>query len=54
MAEPGWLETLQAFRAKLNLTWKEKLQPLGYQLKALIVDWPEGVPGDVGLYLSWR
>ncbi|MCI4680674.1 hypothetical protein K9U39_02555 [Rhodoblastus acidophilus] len=54
MAEPDWPETLQGLPRQAYLTWKEKLQPLGYQLKALIVDWPEGVPGDVGLYLSWK
>lgn len=53
MAEPNWPETLQGLPRQAYLTWKEKLQPLGYRLKAQIVDWPEGVPGDVGLYLSW-
>jgi hypothetical protein len=53
MAEPGWPETLQGRPRQGYLTWKEKLQPLGYHLKAQIVDWPNGVPGDIGLYLSW-
>jgi hypothetical protein len=53
MAEPNWPETLIGRPRQAYLVWKEKLQPLGYQLKAMIVDWPEGVPGDVGLYLSW-
>jgi hypothetical protein len=54
MAEPGWPDTLQGLPRQAYLTWKERLQPLGYKLSALIVDWPAGVPGDVGLYLSWR
>jgi hypothetical protein len=54
MAEPGWPDTLQGMPRQAYLTWKEKLQPLGYRLSAQIVDWPEGVPGDVGLYLSWQ
>ncbi len=53
MAEPNWPETLIGRPRQAYLLWKEKLQPLGYQLKAMIVDWPDGVPGDVGLYLSW-
>ena len=53
MAEPGWPETLTGRPRQAYLTWKEKLQPLGYRLKAQIVDWPNGVPGDVGLNLSW-
>lgn len=52
-AEPGWPETLTGLPRQAYLTWKEKLQPRGYQLRAMIVDWPEGVPGDVGLYLTW-
>ena len=53
MAEPGWPETLTGRPRQGYLVWKAKLQPLGYHLKAQIVDWPNGVPGDVGLYLSW-
>lgn len=30
----------------------EKLQPVGYQLKRQIVDWPTGAPGDAAPYLS--
>jgi len=54
MAEEGWPETLTGLPRQAYLVWKEKLQPLGYKLSALIIDWPEGVPGDVGLYLSWN
>jgi hypothetical protein len=54
MAEQGWPDTLTGLPRQAYLTWKEKLQPLGYKLSAQIVDWPEGVPGDVGLYLSWQ
>jgi hypothetical protein len=53
MAEPGWPETLRGLPRQAYLVWKEKLQPLGYHLKAQIIDWPNGVPGDVGLYLTW-
>jgi hypothetical protein len=54
MAEPGWPETLIGRPRQAYRIWKEKLQPLGYQLKAMVVDWPEGVPGDIGLFLSWK
>jgi hypothetical protein len=53
MAEPNWPETLIGRPRQAYLLWKEKLQLLGYQLKAMIVDWPDGVPGDIGLYLAW-
>ncbi|WP_298428479.1 hypothetical protein [Rhodoblastus sp.] len=54
MAEEGWPETLIGRPQQAYRIWKEKLQPLGYQLKAQIIDWPNGVPGDVGLFLSWN
>ncbi len=52
--ESNWPETLQGLPRQAYLLWKKNLQPRGYQLTALIVDWPHGVPGDVGLYLSWK
>jgi len=51
--EDGWPDTLQGRPRKAYEAWKEKLRPLGYKLKVLIVDWPEGLPGDVGMYLTW-
>ena len=33
--------------------WRDHLQPEGYGLKAMIVDWPEGLPGDIGFFLTW-
>jgi hypothetical protein len=53
MSEPGWPDTLTGKPRQAYEVWKEKLQPLGYHLKALIVEWPEGMPGDVGMFLSW-
>jgi hypothetical protein len=32
---------------------RDHLQPLGYRLAAMIVDWPHGIPGDIGLFLRW-
>ena len=52
--EAGWPETLVGRPLQAYEIWKEKLQPLGYGLKALIIEWPQGFPGDVGLYLTWR
>ena len=43
-AEESWPDTLQGRPRKAYEFW---LQPLGYKLKVLIVDWPNGLPGDV-------
>jgi hypothetical protein len=29
------------------------MRPRGYRLKMQIVDFPEGMPGDIGITLSW-
>ena len=30
------------------------LRPRGYKLKVQIVDFPDGLPGDIGMTLSWH
>jgi hypothetical protein len=52
--EPDWEKTLTA-RPKLAYEfWHDRLRPLGFALKAEILDYPGGMPGDVGLSLTWK
>jgi hypothetical protein len=52
-SEPGWVETLEG-RPKLGYEfWRDHLRPLGFGLKAEILDYPGGMPGDVGFFLTW-
>ena len=52
-SEPGWHETLEG-RPKLAYEfWHEQLRPLGFGLKAQILDYPGGMPGDIGFFLTW-
>ena len=51
--EPGWENTLTGLPKELYGFWKRYLQPRGYHLKFQIVDWPNGMPGDIGVTLSW-
>jgi len=53
-SEPDWPETLTGVPRQVYEVWKETLQPLGYGFKAEIVDWPEGLPGEAGLFLTWK
>lgn len=53
-AEEGWPGTLMGQPRQVYEIWHEHLRPLGYRLKAQIVDWPNGLPGDVGLFVTWR
>lgn len=51
--EPGWENTLTGLPRELFLFWREYLQPRGYRLKFQIVNWPNGMPGDIGITLAW-
>lgn len=53
-AEPQWPETLVGQPRQFYEIWKERLEPVGYRLKAMIVEWPNGFPGDVGMFIAWK
>ena len=53
-SEPDWEETLDG-RPKLAYEfWHDHLRPLGFGLKAEILEYPGGMPGDVGFFLTWK
>ncbi len=52
-AESGWPETLTGRPRQAYEYWRDNLRPAKYKLRAMIIDWPGGLPGDVGFYLSW-
>jgi hypothetical protein len=33
--------------------WDRQLRPLGYKIRFQVVDWPGGMPGDIGITLKW-
>jgi len=52
--EEGWEKTLTA-RPKLAYEfWHDRLRPLGFGLKAEVLEYPGGMPGDIGLSLTWK
>jgi hypothetical protein len=53
-AQPGWPATLRGEAADLYRLWETVLKPKGFQMWAEILDFPNGMPGDVGLTLSWH
>jgi hypothetical protein len=53
-AEPGWENTLTGLPKELFQFWYAHLRPRGYHLRCQIIDWPNGMPGDVGMTLSWK
>ena len=51
--ENEWPSTLIGRPLQAFEFWRDHLQPQGYGLKAMIVDWPQGLPGDIGFFLTW-
>ncbi|WP_457585200.1 hypothetical protein [Ensifer canadensis] len=53
-ADPQWPETLQGKAKELYDRFKAAAQPQGYKLKAMVVTFPGGIPGDIGFFLNWE
>jgi len=51
--DPNWPATLRGIAAEVFMRWKKELQPHGFGLLARVIDFPDGVPGDIGMYLEW-
>lgn len=52
-AESNWPDTLTGRPRQAYELWRDRLRSSGYGLSALIVEWPNGMPGDVGMFLTW-
>ena len=50
---PDWPSTLRGEAAEIYLRWERELRPQGFRVVARIVDFPDGKPGDAGLFLAW-
>lgn len=53
VTEPGWPGTLRGEAAEVYLRWERDLKPRGFHLVARILEFPDGKPGDVGLFIVW-
>jgi len=51
--EADWPESLEGFAKKAYDYYMAELKPLGFKLHAQVLDYPGGMPGNIGLYLSW-
>jgi hypothetical protein len=51
--EPGWENTLTGVPKEIYQLWAKYFRPRGYKLRVEIVDYPGGLPGDVGMTLKW-
>jgi hypothetical protein len=52
-ADPDWPESLQGKAKEFYERYLKYGRPQGYKLKAMIINFPGGIPGDVGFFLNW-
>src|SRR5215468_4024815 len=52
-AEEGWEKTLTGVPKEIFDFYVRQLKSRGYHLRYEIIDYPGGMPGDVGVILSW-
>jgi hypothetical protein len=51
---PDWEQTLEG-RPRLGYEfWRDHLRPLGFGFKAEVLEYPGGMPGDIGFFLTWK
>jgi hypothetical protein len=53
-SEPGWEATLEGRPKMAYEFWHDHLRPLGFHLKAEVLEYPGGMPGDIGFFLTWK
>jgi len=51
--EADWADSLEGFAKRAYDFYVTELRPLGYKIRAQVLDYPGGMPGEVGLFLSW-
>jgi len=51
--QADWPETLRGEAAEIYHLWERDLKPTGFHLIAQVLDFPGGIPGDIGLTLVW-
>jgi hypothetical protein len=52
-SESDWPKSLTGYPRDIYEKWQIGFRDQGYRLTAKILEFPGGMPGDVGMYLSW-
>lgn len=51
--QPDWSATLQGRAAGIYRFWEQELRPAGFRIVAQTLEFPQGKPGDIGLFAVW-
>jgi hypothetical protein len=49
----GWQDTLPGVYHKIYEWWERDLAPGGFTFSARVIDFPNGMPGQVGVFIGW-
>ena len=49
-----WPEQLTGFARRAYDFYAKELAPRGFGIRPVILDYPNGMPGDVGFYITWK
>jgi hypothetical protein len=49
----GWQETLPGAFHDVYLWWEKTLRPGGFGFAARVISYPDGMPGEIGIFITW-
>lgn len=49
----GWQDTLPGAFQDVYRWWESKLQSGGFGFAARVISYPDGMPGEVGIFITW-
>jgi hypothetical protein len=49
----GWQDTLPGAFRQVHTWWEETLKPGGFGFAARVISYPNGMPGEIGLFVTW-
>lgn len=52
-SDPDWHTTLEGRPRAGYEFWRDHLRPLGFHLRAQVLEYPGGMPGDIGFFITW-
>jgi hypothetical protein len=52
-ADQDWPDSLQGVARRVYDYHMEHLAPLGYKMRAEVLSFPGGIPGDIGIFFRW-
>ena len=52
--DPDWPNTLQGKAKEIYDLFTKVAEPHGYNLRAMVINFPGGIPGDIGFFLNWE